>query len=128
MKFKEKYPFAAWFLQRSALYYVMASLIVIFCIDPSIWQYLRLKHLEQLCISTDWKYPYDVINYYEYLTRVGLKSTDHYMGLGRNYLLVNEQNKACEAFAHAKKYATRDSETYQSLAAVCHDVSKSALK
>lgn len=114
MKFKEQFPLIIWILQRSLFYYALGALIVMGSVEFYIWDYMRLKQLQQLHLTSGGTDSYSAIRYYEYLSAIGGADARIYEKLAENYLLIGDKEGAQKAYRRALKCFSPESQEYRS--------------
>lgn len=115
MKLNERFPIIVWILQRSVFYYALAALIVMGSVEFYLWDYLRLKQLQQLFMTSGEKDPYSAIRYYEHLSAIGAADSGIYAKLSESYLLTGDKRGAQKAYQQALKCVSPESQDYRAL-------------
>lgn len=115
MKLKERFPVIVWILQRSVFYYAIATLIVMGSVEFYLWDYLRLKQLQQLFMTSAEKDPYSAVRYYEHLSAMGAADSRIYLKLSESYLLIGDIRGAQKAYLQAIKRVSPESKEYSPL-------------
>lgn len=115
MNLKERFPLLAWFLGRSGLYYVLTAIIFWGSIQFYLWDYFRLRKLEQLNSASSGKNPYTTILYYDHLTRLGVGNDEVYVKLAMSYLTVGDLKSGAKACQKALKFIPPQAKEYPAI-------------